>query len=943
MFKIRLLFPALLLLAAISAPAQEAGRLDYREATLANGLRVITLEDFSCPIVAVQVWYHVGSKDEDPERQGFAHMFEHMMFRGTDRLGSTGHFDYIRRVGGYCNGYTSFDQTVYLETAPANQLELMLWLEAERMSFLKIDQAAYDTERKVVEEERRLRVNAPYGTLMEQALPEMFKVHPYRWTPIGKIPHLRAASVGELRTFWQRYYGPANATLIIVGAVKHDDALACARRYFEWIPGGDVPPRIDVREPSPTAARDVTIKQQSAPAPLVGVVFRTVPLGHDDYVPLHLLSIILGEGSHARLERRLALHLKLAVSTACIDYCLEQDGIFGAGAVLTAGEGKMDKALAALKEEIEKTRTKKVTPRELEKAKNAMLKALVVESQQIGNKAAALGRAVVVEGDLARVNARLDAIRRMTAEDLQRVAQQYLAPDKATVFRVERNVQGMFKKGIEQTDEDAAPVTAQPETAPPPPGRKDAVRPAHYPAAAPANGLLDADPDLKFEARTLANGLRVVVVENHETPFVKFLVGLRAGSWSETKPGCANMALQLIGMNTRKRPWISLQKEAERFAIEISGSASHDYSSVVATAVSEHAERAAGMLSESVMAPRFKKKEFELLRTEVITALSVSSAEPSYLADRELARRLYGQHPYARAVEGTIGDVRALTREDLQSWWVAFARADMASLYISGDITMEKAVALAEKYFGGWRAQGEKPNVDLPAVPDPANTQIYLVDKAGSQSQIRIGQRGLTRADPGWFTSRVSSGYFGEAFGSRLNNSLRVQKGLTYGAGGGFSARRMAGEFQVSTFTKIESTPEAVVAAIDEIRRFETDPPSQQELEDTKTYMLGSFAGRRELPGTVAEDLWLIEREALPPDYFRRYVDAVRSSQPQQCAQVATEALDLDKLVVVVVGPAAELKEKLEAIAPVTVIKPQLDAPETNDAKEEEGNSQEQH
>jgi len=927
MYRVRSLFPMLMIL-ALSAAASEAGYLDYRETTLANGLRVVTLEDFSCPIVAVQLWYHVGSKDENPERQGFAHMFEHMMFRGTDRLGSTGHFDYIRRVGGYCNGYTSFDQTVYLETAPANQLDLMLWLEAERMSFLKIDQAAYDTERKVVEEERRLRVNAPYGTLMEQALPEMFQVHPYRWTPIGKIPHLRAASVGELRSFWQKYYGPANATLIIVGAVKHEDALARARQYFEWIPGGEQPPRVEVREPLPGAARDITVKQQNAPAPLAGIVWRAVPVGDEDYVPLHLLSVVLGEGSESRLEKRLSVKRKVAVQTACIEYCLEQDGIFGVGAVLAVKEDAMDTAIAELKEQVEKVRTRKVSARELEKARNSMLKGLVLESQRNDNKAAALGRAAVVEGDLARVNARLDAIRRATADDLQRVARKYLAPDKATVFRVERNVQGMFKKEAAQDAEDVAPVTAQPKTVAPPPGRKDAVRPAEYPATAPVNGLLEADPELKFEARTLPNGLRLVVVENHEAPHVAFMLGLRAGSWSESKPGCANLALRMVGMHTKKRPWVTLSKEAERHAIEISGMADYDYSVVSATTLSEHVERAAKMLADSVIAPYYMKKELRLARDEVITGLSVASAEPSYLAETELARRLYGGHPYGRQVSGTIAEVRALTLDDIKAWWAKFVRPDMASLYISGDITMDQAVALTRKYFGSWRAQGDKPVVELPAIPEIDATHIYLVDKAGNQSQIRLAQHGLIRKDAGWFTSRVSSGYFGEAFGSRLNNTLRVQKGLTYGAGGGFSARRMAGEFEVSTFTKIESTPEAVVAALDEIKRLQSEPPSAQELEDTKTFMLGSFAGHRELPDTVAQDLWLIERESLPSDYFHQYVEAVRNSQPQQCAEVLTKALDPARLVIVVVGPATELKEKLEAIAPVTVIKPDLDAPE---------------
>ena len=231
-----------------STAASEAKLFDYREITLDNGLKVITLEDFSCPIVNVQVWYHVGSKDENPERQGFAHMFEHMMFRGTERLGPTDHMDLVRQAGGDCNAYTSFDQTVYHETLAAHQLELALWLEADRMSALKIDQAL------VRHRAQSGRGRAPHGARIapsapswKKSWPRCFQKHPYRWTPIGKIPHLRSAAVQELRDFWTRYYVPNNATLVIAGAVKHAEAQQLAKRHFSWIPRGPDPPRVTSR------------------------------------------------------------------------------------------------------------------------------------------------------------------------------------------------------------------------------------------------------------------------------------------------------------------------------------------------------------------------------------------------------------------------------------------------------------------------------------------------------------------------------------------------------------------------------------------------------------------------------------------------------------------------------------------------------------------------
>lgn len=913
---------------AWTAAALEAGQFDYREVVLENGLRVITLEDFSCPVVAVDLWYHVGSKNENPDRQGFAHMFEHMMFRGTDRLGPTSHFDYIRQTGGHCNGYTGFDQTVYVETLPANQLELALWLEAERMSFLKIDQAAFDTERKVVEEERRLGLNAPYGTLYEDALAEVFKVHPYRWSPIGKIPHLRASTVPELRAFWTQYYVPNNATLVIAGAVKHEDAQSLAKRYFEWIPKCPQPPQVSIHEPMPEGPREVTLKLENAPAPLVGVVYRTVPESNDDDVPITLLATILGDGASSRLYTRLVtgrtlgkatLKKELAVGVRCTDMSLEQDGVFIAGAGLQLSHAQPDKAIAVIKEEIENVRTKKVKPQELEKAKNQMLRNLVTENLYVANKVSILGRAAVLEGDTSRVNRRLKAIRDVTSDDLLRVAKQYLDPNRALTFRIESNLAGMLKKD-KKNPEDDAPITGQPETTPPAPGRAGVERPADYPNSAPLKGALDFDVAEPHETRTLSNGLKVVVVENHEVPYVSIMLGLQAGAWTESKPGCCAMAMNMITSSTKKHSLAKLADEMDTYAISIFGDAGMDKSTVTATCVTDQLDRAMRLFGEVVLTPRFAKGELELKRREVLTGLAVDAKEPAYLASRELRRRLYGEHPYARTVVGQPKDVEALDAKDLKAWWSTFVRPDMACLYFAGDIDVERAVKLAESAFGSWKAKGPKLEVKLPAMPELGPTQIYLVDKSGDQSQIRIAQRGIAFGHPGYFTGRVVTSYFGGAFGSRLNESLRVKKGLTYGARGGYSTLHQCGEFTIQTFTKNATVPEAVQSAIDEIKRLQNEPPAAEELDHTKAYILGSFAGERETSQAVANDLWFIDSEGLPEDHFSRLLKGVQATDPNACVQLAQTTLDPSKLVIVIVGPADELKPKLEAIAPVTVV-----------------------
>jgi zinc protease len=898
----------------------ETGRFDYRCIKLENGLEVITLEDFSCPIVAVQLWYHVGSKDEQAERHGFAHMFEHIMFRGTDKLGPTDHFAYISRVGGTSNGHTGFDRTVYEETLPAKQLELALWLEAERMTFLKIDQESFDTERKVVEEERRMDLNQPYGTLYEKLLAEVFKVHPYRWPPIGNIPNLRAASVQELRDFWGRYYAPSNATLIIVGAVKHKDAQRLARRYFEWIPRYDEPARVTVKEPEPAGKRTVKLEEENAPAPAAGVVYRTVPISDKNSIAIDLLAEILGGGRSSRLYRELVAEKQLAVGAQAATWSLEQDGLFGAGAVMPPMGGDANSVLAIIEGHISRLRKEAVSERELMKAKNQMLRGLVTENLKIESKAEMLGDAAVEYGDVSQVNRWIDDIRKVTAADIQRVANEYLTAERALEVKVDRNLPGAASSMLGIAKEEEGIITAEPEKVTPKPGRGGLERGKNWPKEAPFAKVSAAKITPKYSSKKLENGLKVLVVPNHEVPFVSIQLGLLSGAWTENKSGTAAMTMQMLVKGTSKHSEGELADELETYAISLSGTGEMDTSTVNVGCLTEHIERAMGLLGEVVLQPSFPEEEFKKLRKQVLTSLAVSSAEPEYVADKEFRRKLYGEHPYSRTATGEVEDVNALVIEDLRGWWSKFARPDTAVLIFSGDIGEEKAFELAKKTFGDWVAAGKQPDIKMSLPEGATETHIYLVDRPGStQSQIRAGQRGITRHDDRYFVSRIVSNYFGWAYNSRLNESIRVAKGLTYGVWGGYTAKRFAGEFEVGTFSKTESTTEAVRAVLEEIERLKAQGPSDNELENSRSYILGSFVGGRETPQQIAGDLWLIESQDLSKDYLERLLAGIAKAKRTDCERLVRETIEPGKLVIVVVGEAEKLKEGLEKIAPVTV------------------------
>ncbi len=908
--------------AAASDQAAPSTDQDFQESTLANGLKILTIEDFSCPIVAVQLWYHVGSKDENPERQGFAHMFEHMMFRGTDRLGSTDHFDLIRKTGGDCNAYTTFDQTVYTQSLPAHQLNLALWLEAERMSMLKIDQSAFDTERKVVEEERRMGVNGPYGKLLEQTLPYIFPNHPYRWSTIGSIPHLRAASVSELREFWTRYYVPNNATLVVVGAVKHAEVVQLAERNFGWIPRCEDPPRIPAPEFKPFEKQTVSIKEKNAPAPLTALVFRGVPLSHPDATAIDLLTTILGGGESSRVYRRLVADEQLAVAAMAGALNLEQDGVIGVAAVLSPIGSDAEKAQTAMADEISRVQNDGVTAEELDKARNQMLSGIVVEGLTVESKAAALGSAAVLEGDASRINTRLERIRNVTIADIQRVAKKYLDLDHAIQGDVRGNALGALTSlfGPKDDAEDAL-ITGVPETNPPTPGRPGVIRPKDRLANSPLAGPLAYNAENDFEEVTLDNGLRVMVVENNEVPYVTASLGFSAGAWTEAQTGAASLAMQMLTKGTKQHTEGQLSEELESFAINLSGNAGLDTAVLSLGCLPEHADRGVRLMGEVILENTMPEEEFEKLKKQTLTSLYVSTSDPSYIADREFRTRLFGTHPYSRSSSGEVADVEKLTRDDLQKWFTTYARPDMCTLIFSGDIDLATAGSLAKKYLEAWQPSGAAPAMEVPDLPEAAPTHIYLVDNNGVQSQIRVGHLGFTHADPKYFTSRVVSSYFGGAFSSRLNETIRVKKGLTYGARGGFSSQRMAGVFEISTFSKNETTVDAVRAIIDEIARLQVEAPSDKELADTISYVTGAYPSTQETSQQVASQLWQEQVLGLPRNYTKLLLGAIASTTAEQCLTVAQDKVRSDELVIVVVGPADQLKEGLETIAPVTIVR----------------------
>ena len=427
---------ALLALDPSTDAATRPPKFNYTMTTLPNGLKVVFLEDHSTPIVHAELWYHVGSKNEKPGRTGFAHLFEHMMFKGSKDVEPEGHPSYISSVGGQSNAYTNEDATVFWQTVPAQYLPLVLWLEADRMASLRIDEQVLRTEREVVKEERRMRVeNQPYGRLNEIIYDHAFTVHPYKHPTIGSMKDLEAASIEDVREFFRTYYVPENATLVLVGDFDTKDAQALVTQYLGRVPKASKPvPRDIPKEPPQTKERRVTI-EESWPLPAVVVAHHITYDGHPDSYPLHIASKVLSDGQSSRIYKKLVYESQVALAAFGGGNIIEHPNLFFAVAIVQPGR-KPEEATQALIAELDRLRNEPISAAELQQAKNQFARDYIFTRESNKDKASHLGHAAVIHDDIKTADGEFDIFMNITAAQVQEVAKRYFTPENRLIMRI---------------------------------------------------------------------------------------------------------------------------------------------------------------------------------------------------------------------------------------------------------------------------------------------------------------------------------------------------------------------------------------------------------------------------------------------------------------------------------------------------------------------------
>jgi zinc protease len=410
--------------------------LDYTMTTLPNGMKVVFLEDHSTPIVHTEVWYHVGSKNEKPGRTGFAHLFEHMMFKGSKNVEPEGHPSWISSIGGQSNAYTTEDATVFWQTTPAQYLPLVLWLEADRLASLRINEDVFKAEREVVKEERRMRIdNQPYGRLNELIYGQAFTVHPYKHPTIGSMHDLEAASVEDVRDFFHTYYVPGNATVVIVGDFETREAQELVTRYLGRVPKSDRPvPRDIPKEPPQTRERRITL-EENWPLPAVVVAHHITYDGDPDSYPLHIASKVLSDGQSSRIYRKLVYEKQLALAAFGGGNIIEDPNLFYAVAIVQPGHTP-EETIDALIAELDRLRNEPITPAELQQAKNQFARDYIFGRESNKDKASQLGHAVVIHNDIKTADGEFDIFMNISQGDVQRVARKYFTPENRLVMTI---------------------------------------------------------------------------------------------------------------------------------------------------------------------------------------------------------------------------------------------------------------------------------------------------------------------------------------------------------------------------------------------------------------------------------------------------------------------------------------------------------------------------
>ena len=874
--------------------------IKYTKFVLKNGLTVLVHEDHKAPIVAVNTWYHVGSKNEKPGKTGFAHLFEHLMFSGSENFNTT-YLNALERIGATnLNGTTNNDRTNYFENVPTSMLDYALFAESDRMGHLLgvLDQKKLDLQRGVVQNEKRQGENQPYGVTEELIVKNTYPVgHPYSWTVIGEMQDLDAAAMADVQDWFKTYYGPNNTIIVIAGDVTPEVARQKVEKYYGEIPPG--PPI--AKQETWIAKRTGTHRgwvQDRVPQARLYRIWNVPQYGSQEEAQLDLAAQVLGRGKTSRLYKRLVYKDQTATSAVATDDTNEIGGQFDFTITAKPDQDPQKSAAnfrnseKAADEELKNFLKNGPTEAELQLAKTQIFGnyARIVERiGGFGGKSDLLARCQTFTGNPDCYKDYLTWIKAATPATVKKAANDWLT-DGDYVLEVQPYPANL--KADAKLDRSKPPAAGEPMSLKLPPMQK----------------------------ATLSNGLKIVLAERHTAPVVNFSLLVDSGYAADpsSAPGTASFSQRMLEEGTPTRDSLKIGEELESLSANFNAGANLDWATVNLNTLTLTMDKALDIYGDLILHPAYPQKEFARLQQDRLATIRREKVQPQSMALRVVPQLLYGKgHPYSLPFtgSGTEASVNKLTREDLAKWHETWFKPNNATLLIVGDTTLAAIKPKLEKLFAGWKP-GDVPKKNVAQVAQPEKNSVYLIDRPGSGQSIIFGaQLAPPRNDPDAIPLQLVNDIFGGNFSSRINMNLREDKHWSYGVFSFLPAARGQRPYLSLSPVQTDKTKESLAELVREYKDVTGGKPivakELKDEQDNATLGLpGSFETVQQLAGAYSQIL----QYGLPEDYFNTFTEKAMSLTPESANATAKKFILPDHLVWVVVGDMSKVEQGIREL-----------------------------
>ncbi len=900
---------------SVSAKSGEV-RIPYTKYVLDNGLTVILAPDHSDPLVHVDVTYHVGSAREEAGRSGFAHFFEHMQFQGSENVADEQHFGLITESGGTLNGSTNTDRTNYYETVPANQLERMLWLEADRMGFFldAVTEKKFENQRETVKNERGQNYdNRPYGLLREKVNEALYpEGHPYSWLTIGYIEDLNRADLNDLKRFFLRWYGPNNASLTIGGDIDEKQTLEWVKKYFGGIPRG---PEVKPPVYTPvTLDEDRYISMEDNVAlPLLYMSWPTVKAFDADEAPLDVLMDILGSGKTSLLYKNMVKNGK-AVQASAGHGCAELGCTFTLLALPTPGHSLAELEGIARASLVEFEERGGANDDDIQRVKAGIVSGMVYGLESVSGKVSQLARYQFMRGNPDYIKQDIARYEGVTKEDVMRVYKKYIKGKHAVIMSIVPKGKGIAPAHADtwKMYERNIPASTDGSSLELRPGTSDFDR-----SVIPTPG---PNPVIKvpqvYTAKT-KNGISITGAVNSEVPTTTVRLIIPAGQTREPldKLGLAQLTAQMMSETTKRHSAEALSNELNKLGSSASFGSGDKTATLNVRTLTKNLDKTLEIALEKLTEPKFTQEDFDRLQKQAIEGIKNAKKDARTTATDAFTELLFGaDNSFARANSGTIETVSALTLDDVKDFYKAAYGPEGSQILVVSDLPRNQ-MAKHLGAFGSWQG-GHMEQPALKPFPKLETGTLYFIDKPdAAQSEIRIGKRDLKFDATGEFYRAGLMNYnLGGAFNSRINLNLREDKGYTYGARSFFYGNDLRGGYRAQAGVRANTTTDSIRQFVKEISNYQKDGMTDTELSFLKNSLGQRDARSYETPRQKLSYLSEIATYGLSPDYVDTQNEILQAITKDELNALAAKHLKIDDMITVVVGDKAKVMDNLKTL-----------------------------